>query len=91
MNKNNAIVVTISMLAILMVAAPALMSLDQMADAHKKKGKKIKHNEAEQEIEQEQESAQSAQCVSGTIILASCNNFGLQFGLNTGNNALGQQ
>ncbi len=54
-------------------------------------GGKKKSNEAEQEIEQEQSSTQSAQCVSGTITLVSCNNVGLQFNLNTGNNALGQQ
>ncbi len=91
MNKNNAIVVTISILAVLMIAAPALMSFDdQMADAKKKK-KNYKHNDAEQAIAQPQESSQGAQCVSGTLILASCNNLGLQFGLNTGNNALGQQ
>jgi hypothetical protein len=91
MNKNNAVVVTISILAILMVASPALMSFDgHMADAKKKK-KSIERNDAEQAIAQPQESSQGAQCVSGTLILASCNNLGLQLGLNTGNNALGQE
>jgi len=54
-------------------------------------GGKKKYNEAEQEIEQAQSSSQSAQCVSGTITLVSCNNAALQLNFNTGNNALGQQ
>ena len=37
-----------------------------------------KRNDAEQEIEQEQESEQNAQCVSGEITFASCNNVGIQ-------------
>ena len=50
-----------------------------------------KHNEAEQEIEQEQDSEQNAQCVSGEITFASCNNVGLLFQNNEGELALGQQ
>ena len=50
-----------------------------------------KHNEAEQEIEQEQDSEQNAQCVSGEITFASCNNLGFMFQNNEGNLALGQQ
>jgi hypothetical protein len=50
-----------------------------------------KHNEAEQGIEQEQESEQNAQCVSGEITFASCNNIGFMFQKNKGNLALGQQ
>ena len=50
-----------------------------------------KHNEAEQGIEQEQESEQNAQCVSGEIIFASCNNVGIQLQEQLGDLALGQQ
>jgi hypothetical protein len=58
---------------------------DNMAFATKK------HNDAEQEIEQEQDSEQNAQCVSGDFTLASCNNVGLFFQNNEGNLALAQQ
>ena len=36
-----------------------------------------KHNDAEQGIEQGQENKQNAQCVSGEITFASCNNVGI--------------
>ena len=54
-------------------------------------GKHKKSNDAEQEIEQDQESAQNAQCVSGEFTLASCNNLGFMFQNNEGNLALGQE
>ena len=54
-------------------------------------GKHKKSNDAEQEIEQNQESAQNAQCVSGEFTLASCNNLGFMFQNNEGNLALGQE
>ncbi|MBA3750853.1 MAG: hypothetical protein H0X03_08210 [Nitrosopumilus sp.] len=54
-------------------------------------GGKKKYNEAEQSIEQPQFSSQDSQCVSGVISLLDCNNLGLQFNFNDGNNALGQQ
>jgi len=50
-----------------------------------------KHNDAEQEIEQDQESEQNAQCVSGEITFASCNNVGIQLQEQLGNLGLGQQ
>ena len=50
-----------------------------------------KHNEAEQGIEQEQENEQNAQCVSGEITFASCNNVGIQLQEQLGDLALGQQ
>jgi hypothetical protein len=50
-----------------------------------------KSNNAEQEIEQEQESEQNAQCVSGEITFASCNNVGIQLQEQLGDLALGQQ
>jgi ABC-type glucose/galactose transport system permease subunit len=50
-----------------------------------------KSNNAEQEIEQEQESEQNAQCVSGEITFASCNNIGIQLQEQLGDLALGQQ
>ena len=50
-----------------------------------------KHNEAEQGIEQEQDSEQNAQCVSGEITFASCNNVGIQLQEQLGDLTLGQQ
>lgn len=50
-----------------------------------------KNNEAEQEIEQDQSSEQNAQCVSGEITFASCNNVGIQLQEQLGKLALGQQ
>jgi hypothetical protein len=50
-----------------------------------------KHNEAKQGIEQEQDSEQNAQCVSGEITFASCNNVGIQLQEQLGDLALGQQ
>ena len=50
-----------------------------------------KHNDAEQEIEQDQESQQNAQCVSGDFSLICGNNVDLQLQAQLGNLALGQQ
>ena len=58
---------------------------DNMAFATKK------HNDAEQEIEQGQESKQNAQCVSGDFSLICGNNVDLQLQAQLGNLALGQQ
>ena len=58
---------------------------DNMAYATKK------HNDAEQEIEQGQESEQNAQCVSGDFSLICGNNVDLQLQAQLGNLALGQQ
>ena len=58
---------------------------DNMAFATKK------HNDSEQEIEQDQENEQNAQCVSGDFTLAGCNNVGLMFQFQDGNIAAGQQ
>ena len=58
---------------------------DNMAYATKK------HNDSEQEIEQDQENEQNAQCVSGDFTLAGCNNVGLMFQFQDGNIAAGQQ
>ena len=75
--------------AMMFIAATLIGSVvtfgDNMAFATKK------HNDAEQDIEQEQENEQNAQCVSGEFTLASCNNVGLLFQNNEGNLALGQQ
>ena len=54
-------------------------------------GKHKKSNDAEQEIEQGQESAQNAQCVSGDFTLLCGNNVNLQLQEQLGNLALGQQ
>jgi len=58
---------------------------DNMAYATKK------HNDAEQAIEQDQESEQNAQCVSGDFSLICGNNVDLQLQAQLGNLALGQQ
>ncbi len=50
-----------------------------------------KHNKAEQGIEQGQSNEQNAQCVSGEITFASCNNVGIQLQEQLGDLALGQQ
>ena len=47
-------------------------------------------NDAEQLILQGQSSEQSAQCVSGSDTLGSCNNFNIQSQANYGHTALGQ-
>ena len=54
-------------------------------------GKKSSNNEAEQFIGQFTSTEQAAVCNSGNDTIASCNNVGLSFNLNDGNNALGQQ
>lgn len=50
-----------------------------------------KHNEAEHDIEQGQANEQNTQCVSTEIILASCNNVGIQLQEQLCNLALGLQ
>ncbi len=54
-------------------------------------GKHKKSNDAEQAIEQDQESKQNAQCVSGDFTLLCGNNVNLQLQEQLGNLALGQQ
>lgn len=75
--------------AMMFIAAALIGSVvtfgDNMAFATKK------HNDAEQEIEQDQDSEQNAQCVSGEITFASCNNVGIQLQEQLGDLALGQQ
>ena len=52
--------------------------------------KKGKGNDGDQDIDQDQESKQNAQCVSGEDAIVSCNNLTFQEQINSGNNALGQ-
>lgn len=79
----------IGIFAIMFIAAALIGSVitfgDNMAFATKK------HNDAEQEIEQDQDSEQNAQCVSGEITFSSCNNVGIQLQEQLGDLALGQQ
>ncbi|HET6589991.1 MAG: hypothetical protein AB7V56_16250 [Candidatus Nitrosocosmicus sp.] len=79
----------IEIFAVMFIAAALIGSVvtfgDNMAFATKK------HNDAEQEIEQDQDSEQNAQCVSGEFTLASCNNVGIQLQEQLGNLALGQR
>ena len=73
------------------VAAALIGSVVAFGDNYAYAGGKKKHNDAEQEIEQEQSNEQNGQCVTGTISLLNCNNVGLLFQDNEGNLALGQQ
>ena len=79
----------IGIFAMMFIAAALIGSVvtfgDNMAFATKK------HNDAEQEIEQEQDSEQNAQCVSGEFTIAGCNNLGLMFQFQDGNIAAAQQ
>ena len=79
----------IGVFAMLFISAALIGSVvtfgDNMAFATKK------HNEAEQEIEQDQDSEQNAQCVSGDFTLLCGNNLNLQLQDQLGNLALGQQ
>ncbi|ALI34307.1 hypothetical protein NMY3_00093 [Candidatus Nitrosocosmicus oleophilus] len=79
----------IGIFAVMFIAADLIGSVltigDNIAFATKK------HNDAEQEIEQDQDSEQNAQCVSGEITFASCNNVGIQLQEQLGDLALGQQ
>jgi hypothetical protein len=59
----------------------------QQNDGDNKKGK---GNDGDQDIEQEQENKQNAQCVSGEDAIVSCNQVSFQDQVNEGNNALGQ-
>ncbi len=79
----------VGIFAMMFIAAALIGSVitfgDNMAFATKK------HNDAEQEIEQEQASEQNAQCVSGDFSLLCENNLGFMFQNNDGNLALGQR
>jgi len=79
----------VGLFAVMFIAAALIGSVvafgDNMAFATKK------HNDSEQEIEQDQENEQNAQCVSGDFTLAGCNNVGLMFQFQDGNIAAGQQ
>lgn len=79
----------IGIFAVMFIAAALIGSVltigDNIAFATKK------HNDAEQEIEQDQDSEQNAQCVSGQITFDSCNNVGIQLQEQLGDLALGQQ
>jgi len=86
MNKK----IQVSILSIF-IAAALIGSVVAYGDNYAYAGGKKKHNDAEQEIEQEQSSEQNAQCVSGTFTFLGCNNVGFQFQNNNGNLALGQQ
>ena len=79
----------IGIFAVMFIAAALIGSVltigDNIAFATKK------HNDAEQEIEQDQDSEQNAQCVSGDFSLICGNNVDLQLQAQLGNLALGQQ
>jgi hypothetical protein len=73
------------------IAAALIGSVVAFGDNYAYAGGKKKHNDAEQEIEQEQSNEQNAQCVSGDFTIAGCNNVGLMFQFQDGNIAAGQQ
>ncbi|MGD9672575.1 MAG: hypothetical protein AB7U98_03730 [Candidatus Nitrosocosmicus sp.] len=73
------------------IAAALIGSVVAFGDNYAYAGGKKKHNDAEQEIEQEQSNEQNAQCVSGDFTFVGCNNIGLQLQEQLGNLALGQQ
>ncbi len=73
------------------VAAALIGSVVAFGDNYAYAGGKKKHNDAEQEIEQGQSNEQNAQCVSGEITFASCNNVNIQLLEQLGDLALGQQ
>ena len=79
----------VGLFAMMFIAAALIGSVvtfgDNMAFATKK------HNEAEQEIEQDQDNEQNAQCVSADFTIAGCNNLGLLFQFQDGNIAAAQQ
>lgn len=83
--KNYKIGIFAMFIAAALIGSVVAFSDSNMAFATKK------GNDAEQEIEQGQANEQNAQCVSGEITFASCNNVGLQFQVNEGELALAQQ
>jgi hypothetical protein len=74
--------------AVTMVTGPIALSMGDNT-AFAKSGHK--DNDADQGIEQEQNSRQNSQCVSGESIVLSCNNLSAKAMANEGNNAAGQQ
>jgi hypothetical protein len=71
--------------------AISVIGHDNAFATHGKKNIHVKSNDADQAIAQPQRSSQNSQCITGLISAIDCNNIGLQLGLNTGNDALGQQ
>lgn len=104
---NKSIMVTIALVAIILAVIPTFVTSDiGMAFANSCHNGDHDHddsdndydyegnsnsNKAEQEISQEQSSAQNSQVVSGGDSIGSGNNVGLFFNDNIGNLALGQQ
>ncbi|HKR74132.1 MAG TPA: hypothetical protein VJR94_08475 [Candidatus Nitrosocosmicus sp.] len=72
------------------IAAASIDSVVAYGDNYAYAGGKKKSNDAEQEIEQGQANEQNAQCVSGEITIASCNNVNIQLQAQLGDLALGQ-
>ena len=73
------------------IAAALVGSVVAFGDNYAYAGGKKKSNDAEQEISQEQENEQNAQCVSGDFSIICGNNLNLQLQNQLGNLALGQQ
>ena len=71
--------------------AISAMGHDNAYATHKKTNVKVKENAANQTLAQAQGSRQSSTCITGLISAVDCNNIGVQLGVNTGNDALGQK
>ena len=84
-NKNPLILAVVAVVTFALFLSPTLAVNDVMATDKKNKG-----NDGDQDIEQEQENKQNAQCVSGEDAIVSCNQVSFQDQVNEGNNALGQ-
>ncbi len=82
-------IITIAIFATMMTVGSVVMSLDTNQSAF---AKKHKHNDADQGILQGQALNENATCSSskGSIAI-SCNNVGLEFNGNAGNEAAGQE
>ncbi|KAA2283371.1 hypothetical protein [Candidatus Nitrosocosmicus sp. SS] len=80
----------IGMIAVMFIAAALIGSVVTFGDNNMAFATG-KHNDAEQEIEQGQDSEQNGQCVSGEFTALCGNNFNLQLQEQLGNLALGQQ
>lgn len=87
-NSKNMNLVTIFVAAFLVVTFVTASLDNNMAFASKKKQKS---NDADQAIDQDQDSEQEPQCVSGEDAIVSCNDVGLFFQDQEGNVALGQR
>ena len=84
-NKKPHILAVVAVVTFALFLSPTLAVNDVMA-----KDKKNKGNDGDQDIDQDQENKQHAQCVSGEDAIVSCNDLSFQKQINSGNIALAQ-